>query len=81
MSQPMHRLFNRARLDDRQVNELLGLSHGIIADGIVSAEEAQYLQKWLVANTAVKDNRGDHDEVPAEFMKWVWAGGRKLKGL
>jgi lysozyme len=19
--------------------------------------------------------------VPAEFLKWVWAGGRKLKGL
>lgn len=56
MSQPMHRLFNRARLDDRQVNELLGLSHGIIADGKVTLEEAEYLQKWLVANTAVKDN-------------------------
>lgn len=57
MSQPLHRLFNRARLDDRQVNELLGLSHhGIIADGAVSLEETQYLQKWLVANTAVKDN-------------------------
>lgn len=28
-----------------------------------------------------KVNRGDHDEVPAEFMKWGWAGGRKLKGL
>jgi len=56
MSQPLHKLFNRARLDDRQVNELLGLSHGIIADGAVSLEEAQYLQKWLVANTAVKDN-------------------------
>ena len=56
MSQPMHRLFNRARLDDRQVNELLGLSHGIIADGKVSMEESQYLQKWLVANTAVKEN-------------------------
>ena len=26
-------------------------------------------------------NRGEHALVPAEFMKWVWAGGRKLKGL
>ncbi len=56
MAQQLHQLFNRARLDDRQVNELLGLSHGIIADGAVSLEEVQYLQKWLVANTAVKDN-------------------------
>lgn len=28
-----------------------------------------------------KLNRGDYDAVPAEFMKWVWAGGKKLKGL
>jgi GH24 family phage-related lysozyme (muramidase) len=28
-----------------------------------------------------KVNRGEHALVPAEFMKWVWAGGRKLKGL
>jgi len=28
-----------------------------------------------------KVNREEHDEVPAEFGKWVWAGGRKLKGL
>ena len=28
-----------------------------------------------------KLNRGDYDAVPTELMKWVWAGGRKLKGL
>lgn len=28
-----------------------------------------------------KVNRGDHDAVPAEFAKWIWAGGRKLRGL
>lgn len=28
-----------------------------------------------------KVNREEHDDVPEEFMKWVWAGGRKLKGL
>jgi lysozyme len=28
-----------------------------------------------------KVNREDHDEVPPEFLKWVWAGGRKLAGL
>ena len=26
-------------------------------------------------------NRESHTEVPAEFMRWVWAGGRKLKRL
>lgn len=28
-----------------------------------------------------KVNRNEHGEVPREFMRWVWAGGRKLKGL
>ena len=28
-----------------------------------------------------KVNREEHAEVPAEFIRWVWAGGRKLKGL
>lgn len=28
-----------------------------------------------------KVNREEHADVPTEFMKWVWAGGRKLKGL
>ena len=28
-----------------------------------------------------KVNREEHADVPAELMKWVWAGGRKLKGL
>lgn len=28
-----------------------------------------------------KVNREEHEDVPAEFMRWVWAGGRKLKGL
>jgi lysozyme len=28
-----------------------------------------------------KVNREEHHDVPAELMKWVWADGRKLKGL
>ncbi len=28
-----------------------------------------------------KVNREEHAQVPREFRRWVWAGGRKLKGL
>ena len=28
-----------------------------------------------------KINREEHAEVPEQFMRWVWAGDRKLKGL
>lgn len=52
----LNQLFNRARLDDRQVNELLGLSHGLLADGKIDQTEAEYLQKWLVANQISNSN-------------------------
>lgn len=29
----------------------------------------------------MKCNRSEDDQVPKEFMKWVWAGGKKLAGL
>ena len=28
-----------------------------------------------------KVNREEHEQVPREFMRWVWAGGRRLQGL
>ena len=28
-----------------------------------------------------KVNREEHDMVPREFMRWVWAGGRRMRGL
>jgi len=28
-----------------------------------------------------KVNREEHAQVPREFMRWVWAGGRRLQGL
>lgn len=28
-----------------------------------------------------KVNREEHEDVPAQFKRWVWAGGRKLPGL
>ena len=28
-----------------------------------------------------KVNREEHHEVPEQLMRWVWAGGRRLRGL
>lgn len=52
----LHRLYNRARLADREVNELLGLTHGITADDVVTQAEVEYLHKWLVAHAAAAAN-------------------------
>lgn len=49
-------LFNRARIDDRQVNELLGLAKGIIADGAVNQREAEALHAWLEVSHDVRRN-------------------------
>jgi hypothetical protein len=56
MAEELHRIYGKARLNDRQINELIGLAHGLIADGNVNRDEAPYLQKWLVANREVSDN-------------------------
>ena len=28
-----------------------------------------------------KVNREEHQDVPEQFLRWVWAGGRRLRGL
>ena len=28
-----------------------------------------------------KVNRGEHEHVPTELMKWVWSNGKRLRGL
>jgi NAD-dependent DNA ligase len=56
MSEELHRIYGRARLDDRQINELLGLCRGLTADGVINQAEVEFLQKWLVANTAITSN-------------------------
>lgn len=52
----LHRVFNRGNLNDRAINELLGISRGVIADGMVNYQEALYVQKWLAANLANIEN-------------------------
>lgn len=42
--------YGRAKLDDRTVTELIGLASGVIADRVITQSEAEFLQKWLMAN-------------------------------
>lgn len=53
--QPISRRFSRARVEDRTIDELLGLARGIIADGVVSDNEAEFLSDWLERNRRVAD--------------------------
>lgn len=48
--------FNGKKIADRQVDTLLGLAAGLVADGKVDQGEAHVLQRWLVANAAAASN-------------------------
>lgn len=42
--------FNASRRIDRGIHEMLGLCRGILADGVVSADEALLLMNWMESN-------------------------------
>lgn len=56
-------------LTDSQFNALVSFTYNLGAGA---------LQRSTLRR---KVNANDHEDVPQEFKKWVWAGGRKLEGL
>jgi hypothetical protein len=40
--------FNRKNIDDRQIDTLIGIGKGLIADGKIDQVEAEFLLTWLV---------------------------------
>ena len=48
--------FNRKSIDDRQIDTLIGLSKGLIADGKVDQSEAEFLYSWLIQSRQTTDN-------------------------
>lgn len=55
--QPVNYALNSGRRSERDISEMLGLAKGVLADGAVSAAEAELLHAWL----------GRHPEV---LQKW-----------
>src|SRR6267378_6907941 len=53
--QPTNAALNRRNRTVREVDELIGLCKGIVADGVVNREEALFLQDWLQHN---RESRG-----------------------
>lgn len=41
------------RISSRQIDELVGIARGIVADGVLNLQEVEFLQKWLAANVAI----------------------------
>lgn len=54
--QPVNRAFSAARLNDRKIDELIGLCRGVLADGALSIEEAQFIQVWINRNKEISNH-------------------------
>lgn len=52
---PLFQRFGKSRLDDRKLDQLLGICEGVMADGSVNQAEAQFLQSWLVKNAEIAE--------------------------
>lgn len=48
--------FRRPHLDERQIDELIGIAKGILADGYLDDREVAFLQKWLGSNKHITNN-------------------------
>jgi NAD-dependent DNA ligase len=45
----------RERISGRQIDELIGITRGLTADGQLNQAEIEFLQKWLAANSVISD--------------------------
>jgi len=43
------------RIASRQIDELIGIARGLVADDHINQGEVEFLQKWLVANSIISD--------------------------
>lgn len=71
MDEQFLRTVGNDRISSRQIDELIGISRGLIADGQVNQAEAEFLQKWLAANSAASDQPLIRDlyKRVSEFLK------------
>lgn len=43
------------RITSRQIDELIGIARGLIADDQINQSEVEFLRKWLAANAIISD--------------------------
>lgn len=50
------RFFHQSRIERRAVDELIGMSAGLIADETINQKEAEFLKRWIETNVAWLDD-------------------------
>jgi len=53
MDEPTLNRVNSDRLQSRQIDELIGLARGLIADGTIVPAEVEFLERWLLTNMSI----------------------------
>jgi len=48
--------FNRKSIDDRQIDTLIGISKGLVADGKINQSETEFLLTWLIQSRLSTSN-------------------------
>ena len=48
--------YRKSEISNRQLDTFLGLARGMMADGVIVQQEAEYLHSWLIANSAINRN-------------------------
>ena len=54
-AQPITQAFRSDAIIDRQIDELIGIIKGVMADGMVHQGEVEFLIEWMTANRKVLD--------------------------
>lgn len=55
--QPLNRLYGRKRMNDRAIDELIGMARGIVADSTVNQKEAEFLRSWMECNVSFCEDK------------------------
>lgn len=55
MNEKLNNRLGGDRINSRQIDELVGIARGLVADEKINQAEVEFLQKWLVANAEISD--------------------------
>lgn len=55
MNERLHLRLGGDRITSRQIDELIGIARGLLADGKINQAEIEFLQKWLAANADISN--------------------------
>ena len=51
-----HTKYRQSEISNRQLDTFIGLAQGVLADGVITQQEAEFLEAWMIANSAVIQN-------------------------